>query len=55
MIIKEFYDFIFGLNNSTSLEFLSQVITDLPEISEKSPNAKSYFFELLSKPQNINW
>jgi len=54
MIIKEFYDFIFGLNNSTSLEFLSQVITDLPEISEKSPNAKAYFFELLSKPQNIN-
>lgn len=53
MIIKEFYDYIFGLEGYVFTSSLSQVIADLPEISGKSVNAKIYFFELLSKPENI--
>src|SRR5690606_37418197 len=53
VIIKEVYDYIFGLEGYVFTSSLSQVIADLPEISGKSVQAKIYFFELLSKPENI--
>jgi len=53
MIIREFYDFIFNLDSDVLHQSLSQIIRDLPQISEQSLNAKIYFFELLSKPENI--
>lgn len=53
MIIREFYEFIFNLDGDVLHQSLSQIIRDLPKISEQSLNAKIYFFELLSKPENI--
>ena len=53
MIIRVFYDFIFNLDGDVLHQSLSQIIRDLPKISEQSLNAKIYFFELLSKPENI--
>lgn len=53
MIIKEFYDSIFSLGNYFLNHSLTKIIESLPVISIKSPNAKDYFFKLLSQPENI--